>query len=139
MNKRKLKRAKQKKEGGLTKANDKIISLAAASTVQAALQNKATMNSLGNFIFFSTASGEGWMLDHRRNLALRLAEDGEALDYTILESKERFQVEWKERFRLEDDKFIASFKDKETVFTDYPVEALALRIENMKAGLKKIN
>ncbi len=124
MNKRKLQRAKKKKSQVQHVPNDRLITMAAASTAQAALKGEATLNCLGNFIFFSTQSGEGWMLDHRKNCALRLAEKGGIAPYTILESKDRFQVEWKERFRIEGDLFIASLKGEETVFQEYPIDAL---------------
>lgn len=124
MNKRKMQRANKKKSQVKQKQHDNIISIAAESTAQAALKNEATLNCLSNFIFFSTESGEGWMLDHRKNCALRLAEKGSMVPYTILESKERFQVEWKERFRIEGDVFITSLQGEETVFHEYPIDAL---------------
>lgn len=132
MNKRKLQRTRKKNTTDKAGNRDKIMTFTAAKTAQAALQNKATLNCLGNFIFFSTASGEGWMLDHRKNCALKLAAHGKIEAYTILESKERFQVEWKERFRIENEKFIASFKGIETVFHDYPVDAISGLINMLK-------
>jgi len=132
MNKRKLQRANKKKSRVKQNPNDSIITIAAESTAQAALKGEATLNCLGNFIFFSTQSGEGWMLDHRKNCALRLAEKGLITPYTILESKERFQVEWKERFRIEGDTFIASLQGKETVFHEYPIDALNRLIALLK-------
>jgi hypothetical protein len=124
MNKRKLQRANKKKNQSKADSPDNIITLAAQSTANAAVKSEVTLNCLGNFIFFSTKSGEGWMLDHRKNCALRLAEKGSTCDYTILETKERFQVEWKERFRIEGDTFVASLQGKETVFYEYPIDAL---------------
>ncbi len=124
MNKRKLQRANKKKSQAKHISHDNIITMAAQSTANAALKSEATLNCLGNFIFFSTDSGEGWMLDHRKNCALRLAENGSLCSFTILEAKERFQVEWKERFRIEGDTFIASLQGKETVFREYPIDAL---------------
>jgi len=132
MNKRKLQRTRKKKTADKADNRDKIMTFTAAKTAQAALQNKATLNCLGNFIFFSTESGEGWMLDYRKNCALKLAAHGKIEAYTILESKERFQVEWKERFRIENEKFIASFKGVDTVFHDYPVDTISGLINMLK-------
>lgn len=132
MNKRKLQRASRKKSQVKQTPQDNIITIAAESTAQAALKSEATLNCLGNFIFFSTESGEGWMLDHRKNCALRLAEKGSISPYNILESKERFQVEWKERFRIEGDAFITSLQGKETVFHEYPIDALTRLIDILK-------
>ena len=132
MNKRKLQRANTKKSQSKYKSQDNIITMAAQSTANAALQSEATLNCLGNFIFFSTESGEGWMLDYRKNCALRLAEKGSISPYTILETKKRFQVEWKERFRIEGDSFIVSLQGKETVFHEYPIDALTRLIGMLK-------
>ena len=132
MNKRKLQRANKKKSQVKQNTQDNIITIAAESTAQAALKGEATLNCLGNFIFFSTESGEGWMLDHRKDCALRLAEKGNTAKYNIIETKERFQVEWKERFRIEGDAFITSLQGKETVFHDYPIDALNRLIALLK-------
>lgn len=132
MNKRKLQRSKKKKQVKQQQDNDRIVNTAAESTARAATQGEATLNCLGNFIFFSTESGEAWMLDYRKNCALRLAEKNEIAPYTILESKERFQVEWKERFRIEGDLFIASRQGKETAFHNYPIDALTRLIAMLK-------
>jgi len=123
MKKRKLQRAK-KSNGKEGTGEDTIITTKAENTARAATRGEPTIDFIGNFIFFSTPSGEGWMLDHRKNYALRLAEDSSVLPYRIVEGPERFQVEWKERFRLEGDLFIAIRKGEETIFREYPVEAL---------------
>ena len=131
MNRRKLQRNKKKKQAK-QQDNDRIVNTAAESTAQAAIQGEATLNCLGSFIFFSTESGEAWMLDHRKSCALRLAENNEIATYTILETKERFQIEWKERFRIEGDLFIASRQGKETAFHNYPIDALTRLIAMLK-------
>jgi len=123
MKKRKLQRAKKSARDTGSK-EDTIITITAGKTALAATKGEPTIDCIGNFIFFSTLSGEAWMLDHRKNYALRLAENYTVLSYRIIESSERFQIEWKERFRLEDDLFIAIYRGEETVFRDYPVEAL---------------
>ncbi len=123
MKKRKLQRTKKSQRDSGAK-EDTVITSKAENTARAATKGEPTIDFIGNFIFFSTPSGEGWMLDHRKNYALRLAENYTVLPYRIIESSERFQIEWKERFRLEGDHFIALCKGEETVFREYPVEAL---------------
>lgn len=123
MNKRKLRRAKQIKKRRNHK-DDMIMSIKALKTAEAAVAGEATIDCIGNFVFFSTATGEAWMLDHRHNYALRLADKKKILPYKIIESKERFQVEWKERYKIEDDIFIATRNQNEDVFTHYPIDAI---------------
>lgn len=123
MKKRKLQRARKSTRDTVSK-EDTIITTTAENTALAATKGEPTIDCIGNFIFFSTPSGEAWMLDHRKNYALRLAENYTVLTYRIIESSDRFQVEWKERFRLEGDLFIAIYKGEETIFREYPVEAL---------------
>lgn len=76
------------------------------------------------------------MLDHRNNYALRLAEKGNPAPYRINESKDKFQVEWKERYRLEDDIFIAVVNDTEESFTNCPVDAIEGLITMIKNSKK---
>lgn len=132
MKRRKLQRTKKKQQVKQQPTNEKIVTAAAQSTAQAAIQGEATLNCLGNFIFFSTETGEAWMLDYRKDCALRLAEKNEMTSYTILESKDRFQIEWKERFRIEGALFIASRQGKETVFANYPIDALTRLISMLR-------
>lgn len=137
MKRRKLQRNQKKQQIKQQPKNDRIVNAAAESTALAAIQGEATLNCLGNFIFFSTQTGEAWMLDYRKSCALRLAENGEKSSYTILESRERFQVEWKERFRIEEDLFIASRQGRETVFAHYPIDALTRLIRMLKEKERK--
>lgn len=137
MNRRKLQRSSKKKQAKQQPDNDRIVNAAAESTARAAIQDEATLNCLGNFIFFSTETGDAWMLDHRKDCALRLAENKEVANYTILESKERFQIEWKERFRIEGDLFITSRQGEETTFHSYPIDALTRLIAMLKEKEQK--
>lgn len=137
MNRRKLQRSKKKKQAKQQPDSDRIVITAAESTAKAATQGEATLNCLGNFIFFSTETGEAWMLDHRKDCALRLAENKKVATYTILESKERFQIEWKERFRIEGDLFITSRQGEETAFHNYPIDALTRLIAMLKEKEQK--
>lgn len=131
MIKRKLQRNRQKKKHNKTHT-DLIITTKALQTAQAAVKGEPTIDCVGNFLFFSTPSGEGWLLDHRKNYALRLADNHKILAYGINETKHRFQVEWKERFRIDGEKFITSSKGGDTVFHDYPVDAITGLINMIK-------
>ena len=131
MNKRKLQRSKLIKTKK-TISDEMIISIKAHKTAMAARTLEPSIDCIGNFIFFSTSSGQAWMLDHRNSYALRLADNGKLLPYRIIETKERFQVEWKERFRINDDVFIISDKEQETVIDNCPVDAIEALISMIK-------
>ncbi len=136
MNKRKLKRAKGiiKKKSHLGLKNEMIMNKKAEQIIQSVIDRDPQIDCIGNFIFFSTQSGEAWMLDHRDNRALRLAEDFKALPYKIIETRDRFSIEWTERFRIQDGAFIASQKDTQITFNDYPTKTIEGLIETLKKG-----
>jgi len=123
MKKRKLQRSHRVKSK--TKSSkDHVISLKAESVAKSAAAGEATIDCIGNFIFFSTDSGQAWMLDHRNNYALRLADNRKILNYRINESKEKFQVEWKERFIIKNNQFYIQGKDKYELINGCPVDAI---------------
>lgn len=64
------------------------------------------------------------MLDHRHSYALRLAHNHQILPYGINETHDKFQVEWKERYSIEDNTFIASLKGTKERFEDYPINTI---------------
>ena len=123
MNKRKLRRKKNK-----LKRNPVIKELhirpRAEKTALAASKGEEFIDYVGNFVFFSTSDGDAWMLDHRHNYALRLAHNYEILPYGINENRDKFQVEWKERFKIENGIFTASKRGTEEHFKSYPVDAI---------------
>lgn len=62
--------------------------------------------SLGSFIFFSTETGDAWMLDCKESVALCLAQDGEKLPFRIAETAKKFAIEWNATYQLEGDRFV---------------------------------
>ncbi len=64
--------------------------------------------SLGSLIFFSTETGDAWMLDCEDGLALNLAIDGDIQPFRILETSEKVAIEWNVNYHIEEDKFIVT-------------------------------
>jgi hypothetical protein len=62
--------------------------------------------TLGPLVFFSTETGDAWVLDPEDGLALCLARDREEQPFTITETATAFQIEWSAEYRLEGDTFI---------------------------------
>jgi hypothetical protein len=69
--------------------------------VARAMAREGRIVSVGPLVFFSTATGDAWMLDAEDSLSLCLAVDGERQPATIVETPERFAVEWTGTFRIE--------------------------------------
>ncbi len=119
MNKRQLQRSKSKKHTSHKQFNDMAKQVALCAT-----RGESTLEHIGNFIFFSSTNGEAWMVDHRENIALRLAEYYELLPYRIHETKKTFEVEWTEQFQIHEDSFITNRNGKQSVFFTCPVKEI---------------
>ncbi len=58
---------------------------------------------LGQVAFFSTDTGDAWMLDPEDGAALCLAHDGDALPINMAETADQFAVEWTHSYRIDGD------------------------------------
>lgn len=133
MNKRKMKRMRSHTDVSSKVIREEMNMTKRAKTIISHAENgRQEIDIIGNFIFLSTRSGEAWMLDHRENLALRLADEYQPLKYKIIETDDRFFVEWTEKFQLLDDAFLAISDSKKSLFTDYPVRELQILINYLR-------
>ena len=131
MNKRKLRRANSL-AAKPKDAKEKQITTKAKTAVKHAIAGEHHIDLAGNFIFFATASGDAWMLDHRGSRALQLAKNNSALAYQIREDHKSFSVKWTEKFAIENDTFIAIRGSEKTAFDNYPADNLAGLITMLK-------
>lgn len=67
--------------------------------------------SLGALIFFSTQTGDAWMLDPADSLALCLAQNGERQNFSILETPTNFQIVWEAQYLIDGETFIVTTKE----------------------------
>ncbi len=132
MNKRKLKRAKGVTSKKATRSADMIITQKAKEIARCATSRKPKIDCVGNFIFFATETGEAWLIDHRDGRALRLADGFKVLPYKIEETKERFRIQWTERYEIEDGVFTAYSKESSSVYKDYPTKTIQGLIDMLK-------
>jgi hypothetical protein len=76
-------------------------------------------------VFFSTETGDAWMLDPADGLACCLARDGVALHAGIVETPDHFGIEWNARYRIEGEALIvmeeAATTGRVRTFFGYPV------------------
>ncbi len=94
--------------------------------VARAAQFDSRVVTLGQLVFFSTASGDAWMLDPEEGLALKLAEAGNRNPAKIVETASRFVIEWTASYRLDGDAFVTMDGSDPRVILGYPVEEVAL-------------
>jgi len=66
---------------------------------------------INGLIFFSTQTGDAWILDPNDHLALCLARDGERQTFSILETPMKFRVAWDAHYQIDGDAFILVMKD----------------------------
>ena len=92
--------------------------------VARAAESDARVVSLGQLVFFSTETGDAWLLDPEDHLALRLAEDGSRLPVQIVETATRFAIEWNTSYRFEDDAFIVTQGSSVRAILGYPIADL---------------
>lgn len=101
--------------------------------VSRAIAGEGRVVSLGLLVFFSTATGDAWLLDAKDSLALRLCRDGTREPVATSETPERFAIEWGGTFRIAGDTMI--FTDNQgssRTILGYPTRALSNAIR--KAG-----
>jgi hypothetical protein len=88
--------------------------------------------SLGSLILFSTETGDSWMLDYNEGLALCLARDGEKQPFRIVETPDKFAIEWNATYQIEGDKFIViSNSGQVKTIIGYPTEEILNAIQRI--------
>jgi hypothetical protein len=91
-----------------------------------AAEHSGRIVSIGPLVFFSTDTGDAWMLEPAEHLAARLAVGGDPLPVDIEETKTNFIVGWQGRYRFDGDTFI--YEDNQsrrlTAIRGYPVRQL---------------
>ena len=87
--------------------------------------------TIGPLVFFSTDTGDAWMLEPADQLAARLATDGDPLLVHIEETETRYAIGWQGRYRIEAQMFIYEDTDSHrlTAIQGYPVQQLLRAID----------
>ena len=93
--------------------------------IERAQESDTRVVSIGPLVFFSTETGDAWVLDPADSLALCLARAGERQSFTINETPTQFAIDWQANFQIEDDQFIVFEKDGQTrTIIGYPIREL---------------
>jgi hypothetical protein len=92
-----------------------------------AAQYDARFVTAGPLVFFSTETGDAWMLDPSDQLAARLARDGDPEPIDFQESDTNFAIGWKGNYRIEGRAFVYADRDAGRIITilGYPTAKLA--------------
>jgi hypothetical protein len=61
---------------------------------------------IGPLVFFSTETGDAWVLDPEDKFAARLAREADPEPIDFQETEKNFAIAWKGYYRIEDDAFI---------------------------------
>jgi hypothetical protein len=97
--------------------------------VARAIAGDARVVSLPPLVFFSTATGDAWVLDAGDSLALPLAAAGMRLAFAITETSDRFAIEWAATFRIEENLMIfADNAGGSRTIIGYPTREIAAAI-----------
>ena len=92
--------------------------------VARAAESDGRVVTLGQLVFFSTETGDAWLLDPEDHLALCLAKDGSRLPIQIVETATRFAIEWNAAYTFEGDAFIVTEGTRVRAILGYPIADL---------------
>jgi len=88
-----------------------------------AAEHDARFVTVGPLVFFSTQTGDAWMLDPSDHLAARLARDGDPEPIDFQETETNFAIGWKGNYHIEGRAFV--YADREsgrlTAILGYPI------------------
>lgn len=93
----------------------------------------ARIITLGPLLFFSTDTGDAWMLDPRDRLALCLVRDGDSQPITVTDEADSIAIDWKFGYAIEGDLFgVVDQVGNSRAIIGYPVQAIRDAIRRIK-------
>ena len=92
-----------------------------------ATQYDARFVTVGPLVFFSTETGDAWMLDPSDQLAARLARDGDPEPIEFQETDTDFAISWKGNYHIEGRAFLYADRQAGRIITilGYPTAKIA--------------
>ena len=125
MNRKTIKRARGAKQR--VEAKQFRLAKEVASIQGRAAEHDGRFVTIGRLVFFSTETGDAWMLDPSDRLAARLARDGDPEPIEIQETETNFTIGWKGHYRIDGRAFV--FTDRESgrivAILGYPTTKIA--------------
>jgi len=100
--------------------------------IECAQTYEARVVSLGPLIFFSTVTGDAWVLDPADSLALCLVRDGERQSFSITENAYQFAIDWQANYQIEGEQFILFEKSGQTrSIIGYPLREIKRHLQRV--------
>jgi hypothetical protein len=83
--------------------------------------------TIGQFVLFSTETGDAWLLDPSDHFAARLARHGDPERVDIRETENTYSVAWPGKYRIDGPAFVYADRRIRRVSTilGYPINLLA--------------
>lgn len=102
-----------------------------------AASKKAVCRELGVFFFYSTASGDAWLLEMTECDCVQMARNGVALEPPIDENSEVIEINYSHTFAIENKQLaITAYADKSTqILADAPTRELSAAIRRIRKKL----
>jgi hypothetical protein len=110
------------------------ISREAEYIVRCAVEMRCRVVAMGPLLFFSTETGDAWVLDPADGLARYLARSGEARPLGIVESTDQFGVEWDAAYSIKGETMFVSQSQTERSILGYPVAEIQQVAARMRSG-----
>jgi hypothetical protein len=92
----------------------------------------------GKLVFFSTATGDAWMLDWEDELAICLMKEGDLRPFELGETDRQFAIQWQGRYHIEAELF--TYIDNATptrvrTIAGYPTDAISATIARLRHSI----
>lgn len=86
-------------------------------------------------VFFSTGTGDAWMLDWEDELAICLMKEGDRRPFELGETDRQFAIKWLGRYHIEGEVFTYVDNENPTharAIVGYPTEAISATIARLR-------
>ncbi len=106
---------------------------------QDALRHRKKFRELGVFFFFSTTTGDAWVMEMTDCDCVQVAKDGELLEAPIDENSETIEINWSHTFVVHNKEVqITAYADKSVAtLGDAPARELAAAIKQIRRKFSK--
>jgi hypothetical protein len=102
------------------------------TTVQFSHQREARLSTLGRLVFFSTQTGDAWILDPVKGLARCLSCDGEKQPITISDKLPGSDIEWNSEYRIKGSLFtVLEYSGSVRSILGYPTRQIEEAVRQM--------
>ena len=79
--------------------------------IERAAASESRIVTLGSLVFFSTETGDAWLLDAQDGSSLCLALERSPVPVQVMESEQTISIGWESQFRIDGELFVVTEKD----------------------------